>query len=912
MPDSNWENLQEAFHAALAMPVAERAAFIERSSKGDESLRNALESLLKSHEETNNILDTPAYQAAAEMLVDRGALVPGQLVAHYTIISLLGEGGMGRVYLAQDTKLHRRVCLKFLSARFTENPEWLRRFEQEARAASALNNPNILTIYEIGEAEGRRFIATEFIEGQTLRERLRSGLDLQSAINIAIQIASALVAAHRVNIVHRDIKPENVMVRDEDGLVKVLDFGLAKITVEEPTPISSIPSDIWGFDVSTTNPGVLMGTVAYMSPEQARGEAVDARTDIWSLGIVLYEMVSGHVPFGGSTSTEILSAIVSKEAPALKSDDLPDTLTRIIAKVLSNNRERRYAASQELLEDLNDCRELVRNAARIEQSRPSPSTLASSTTTNGNARQPTSSAEYLVSKFSTHKNGVLAVAAIVLLTIVTVLAVYGWRAKQSGGAANTAQIKSLAVLPFRSVGASDNYLGIGIADAVIRKIGQTGKLTVRPTSAVLRYAKDNVDSMEAARELGTDAILEGTVQRAGDRLRVTVNLLRINDGASIYSDNFDLSRADVFAIEDQVAQQVASQLQVSIKAVGPVWSNEKYPTDPKAYEWYIRGVAGLDERGFDSTAMPQMLDTIGFFKKAIEIDPQYALPHAELAFAYAWTAIFLEPGEAKWVDLARAEIKESAELNPNMAESHLARGLLLWSSYEGYQNAEALRELRLAKQLSPNGTIPELPAIYAHVGLDDLAAKETNRQLEINPTSQALKSLPFVLPYLRADPDAWFAQHQRIGDTQLYNAGNAPWYYLRKGRLDDAQRVINERLPKDPPDKEDLLMRQAFVLALRGNFSAAQTKLPDILAKIRIDDENRHHFTYDAACIYALAGNSSEAVRWLKETAATGFPNYPLFARDPFLDRVRQTPEFIQFMAEQRAQWEKYRQEFGG
>src|ERR1043165_7517169 len=274
MPDQQWQNLKEIFHAALALPTHERASFIEKSSKGDESLRKSLESLLRSHEDTDNFLDSPAYAAAAEMLVDGAELRNGQLVAHYKIASLLGEGGMGRVYLAEDTKLHRRVCLKFLSARFTANPEWLRRFEQEARAASALNNPNILTIYEIGEADGHRFIATEFIDGQTLRERLRNGIDIHTAINVAIQIASALVAAHRVNIIHRDIKPENIMVRDEDGLVKVLDFGLAKMSVEDSAPLSA--SESQNADISTTNPGVLMGTVAYMSPEQARGEAVDA------------------------------------------------------------------------------------------------------------------------------------------------------------------------------------------------------------------------------------------------------------------------------------------------------------------------------------------------------------------------------------------------------------------------------------------------------------------------------------------------------------------------------------------------------------------------------------------------------------------------------------------------------------
>ena len=907
MPKSNWENLQEAFHAALAVPVTERAAFIERSSNGDESRRKALEALLKSHEETNNLLDRPAYQAAAEMLVNRGALVPGQLVAHYKIISLLGEGGMGRVYLAEDTKLHRRVCLKFLSARLTLNAEWLRRFEWEARAASALNHPNILTIHEIGEADGHRFIATEFIDGQTLRERLRNGLDTQPAIDIAAQVASALVAAHRVNIVHRDIKPENIMIRNDDGLVKVLDFGLAKVSGEETVAVTN-PIESDGNNIEKTSPGVLMGTLAYMSPEQARGEPVDARTDIWSLAVILYEMVSGHVPFAGASANEILSAIVSKEAAIIKGNDsdVPEALTRIIAKALSKDEAQRYSTSQGLLEDLKGCNDLVRNATTIEQSGRLQTAQPLSKTTSENTAARISSAEYLVNQFSNHKRGALVVAAIVLIAVVSGLFVYSWRAKDSAVAANPTQIKSLAVLPFRSIGAGDNYLGIGIADAVIRKIGQTGKLTVRPTSAVLKFARDDIDSMAAARELGTDAILEGTIQPAGDRLRITVNLLRINDGASLYSDNLDLAAADVFAIQDKVAQQVASRLELRLDSAQQAALNRNYPTSPIAYEAYIKGIFSLDERGYGEEAIPQIQTTIDFFKRAIEIDPKYALAHAQLAFAYAWTAMFIEPANPKWADRAREEIKQAQELDPNLAETHIARGELLTSAYEGYQIEAAIREFVLARQLNPNLSGADLAANYGHIGLEDQAMRELERALAIDPTSQSLKDVTLVLPMLRADADGWFAAHQKIASGGRVD----PWYYLRKDLLDEAQKSIDETLPR-VSENYSLLMEQALLVALRGNTREAEARVPGIIAKIQPTDWRRHHSTYDAACIYALAGNALESVKWLKETAATGFPNYPLFARDPFLDRVRQAPEFIQFMNEHRIEHEKFRQEFG-
>jgi tetratricopeptide (TPR) repeat protein len=269
--------------------------------------------------------------------------------------------------------------------------------------------------------------------------------------------------------------------------------------------------------------------------------------------------------------------------------------------------------------------------------------------------------------------------------------------------------------------------------------------------------------------------------------------------------------------------------------------------------------------------------------------------------------LFIEPANPRWADLAREEIKQSNDLDPNLAETHFAHALLLWSAYEGYQNAEAIRELRLAKELDPNNSSPDLAAIYGHVGLDDLAARELQRALVINPTGQSLKDLTMTLPYLRGDVDEWFSARQKLYPT----AGRpVPWYFLRKGNLEEAQKAIEQRL-SGAPDNYDLLMQQALLFALKGDFRSAQERVPGILAKIQLNDQSRHHSTYDAACIYALAGNSVEAVRWLKETAATGFPNYPLFARDPYLDRIRNSAEFVQFIADQKAQWEKYRQEFG-
>jgi serine/threonine protein kinase len=444
------------------------------------SLRRQVDELLRSHEETGNFVDTPAFQAAAQMLIDGLELKPGTAVAHYKILSLLGEGGMGRVYLAEDTKPHRKVSLKFLSTNFAQDHERMRRFEQEARAISALNHPNILTIHEISESDGHRFIVTELIEGETLRERLRADLDIDEALAIAIQAASALVAAHRVNIVHRDIKPENIMIRRDDRLVKVLDFGLAKTTQGQRGV--DVDSAVDTALIAKTGPGVVMGTVAYMSPEQARGDKADERTDIWSLGVLLYEMVAGSSPFIAASSNEIMSAILSKEpAPALSrySRQLPERLEEIVEKMLTKNRDERYQTSKDLLIDLKRLKQSLETKAAIDRSKSSVkqdlSTDAQRTAGTPGARQ-TSSAEYIVGQVRSHKRG--AIISLALLLVVGAIAVvYGWRLKQAP-ASTEKEIKSLAVMPLESVNPDENHLGLGIADAVILRISQTGKLVV--------------------------------------------------------------------------------------------------------------------------------------------------------------------------------------------------------------------------------------------------------------------------------------------------------------------------------------------------------------------------------------------------------------------------------------------------
>jgi serine/threonine protein kinase/Tol biopolymer transport system component len=356
MTVERWQQIKEIFHASLEREPGERRAFLAQACAGDDALRSEVESLIAAHEREGSFIDSPAYEVAAGWLA--GAEAPaapslvGQKVGRYKILAELGAGGMGEVYLAEDTSLGRKIALKLLPHSFTHDADRLRRFQQEARTASALNHPNIVTIHEIGEQRGRRFIATELIEGQTLRQRLADGpLALSEALDIALQAASALSAAHEAGIVHRDIKPENVMLR-RDGYVKVLDFGLAKLTAPKGGRVSD-PEATTAM-LGNTSPGVVMGTAHYMSPEQARGQETDARTDIWSLGVVLYEMLAGRTPFEGATTADVTVSILEREPPALgaPAGEFPAELDRIVRKALRKDRDERYQTAREMLDDL--------------------------------------------------------------------------------------------------------------------------------------------------------------------------------------------------------------------------------------------------------------------------------------------------------------------------------------------------------------------------------------------------------------------------------------------------------------------------------------------------------------------------------------------------------------------------------
>ncbi|MBA2528033.1 MAG: protein kinase, partial [Pyrinomonadaceae bacterium] len=503
------------------------------------------------------------------LVSDEPMLAAGQRLGQYEAISPLGEGGMGQVYLAVDTRLGRKVALKLLPSSFTGDADRVRRFGQEARAASALNHPNIVTIHEIGQTDSLHFITTEFVDGETLREHMANRrMTVGEALDVAVQVASALSAAHEAGIVHRDIKPENVMLR-RDRIVKVLDFGLAKLL-----PQQALTRDPRAPTKSTvkTNPGVVMGTVGYMSPEQARGLGVDARTNIFSLGVVLFEMVSGRAPFGGETPSHVIVSILESEPPLPGEAEVPTELERIISKALSKDKEERYQTASDLGLDLKNLREELTVESRQKRFHRSEAdggegaireegglntARASATSTAGiTMAHLISSAQYVANGIERHRAGTVfaSVAAFLLLASTVFFSDSPKRGSEA--------IDSVAVLSFVGEGSDPDaeYLADGISDGVISSLSRLPDLRVISLSTALRYKGRQVDPQQVGRELNVRAVLVGRMARRGDLLAISAELVDARDNRRLWGGQYNRKPSELLPLQDEIAREIAGQL----------------------------------------------------------------------------------------------------------------------------------------------------------------------------------------------------------------------------------------------------------------------------------------------------------------------------------------------------------------
>jgi eukaryotic-like serine/threonine-protein kinase len=903
-----WQQAREIFRSALEREASERAAFLNEACTGDESLRLEVESLLASLEEGGSFLETPAYRIAADQGImiteELGAtVVAGQTINHYKITSPLAAGGMGEVYLAEDTRLERRVALKFLPALFTQDERHLRRFKQEARAVAALSHPNVCTIHEVIETgEGRHCIVMEYVEGVTLRERIAEGpMKVVEALDAAVQVASALSAAHAAGVVHRDIKPENIMLR-RDGYVKVLDFGLAKLTEKKSEPLDG-EGKTRVLELKTS-PGMVMGTVAYMSPEQARALPVDARTDVWSLGVVLYEMVAGQQPFDGATATDVIISIagLDPEPLARHAPEVPIQLERIVKKTLAKDREERYQTAEDLLIDLKGLRHELAIEAGVERYKQP--------TANGGPAATTSSHQLITSRLfplGLTRSRILTFTALLGMVIIAGLA-SALFFRQSSPSVLQSEIKSMAVLPLENLSGdtSQDYFAVGMTDALITDLAKVGALRVISLQSVMQYKGAHKPLPEIGRELNVDSVLTGSIVRSGERVRIAVQLIHAATGRNLWADSYQRDLRDVLALQREVTRDIVDEIRIKLTPQEQVRFETVRPVNPEAYDHYLRGKFYLYRQNRDDNEA-----AITALERAVATDPTFAAAHAELAQAYVWKLFFFAREERQWAEKAFVAAEKALSLDPNLAVAYLARGIALWTPANHFPHEKAIGEFRRALSLNPNldEARNQLARIYFHIGAFDEALQESQKAITTNPNNNLAQLrigqiLNFQLKYeqalsvLRAIPQ----------DVNPALVGHQiAWALFNLGRKEEASLLLEQLLRDYPEDSGGVFTSvQAVLAASAGQEHKAEDKI-----KLAVERGKGfghfHHTAYHIACAYVLMNKPDQAIKWLEVTADDGFPCYPLFESDTNLDNLRQDARFVTFLAKQRQQWEHYK-----
>ena len=877
-----WQQLDELFHAALGRSGEDRAAFVKDICADDEMLCKQLERLLVAHEDAGSFIERSAIEIEARAIVDQenvqNDVANGAMVNHYRILSPIAAGGMGQVFLAEDVTLGRQVALKLLPPEFTGHTDRVRRFQQEARAASSLNHPNIITIHEIGQAVDRYYISFEHLQGLNLREYLQGSqsrstnrggnqrLKLTEALSITTQVADALAAVHAKGIVHRDIKPENIMLvtnwrmMQKDTFVKVLDFGIAKLA--EPQIISSKIGATASLPFET-NEGLVIGTANYMSPEQARGEEVDPRTDIWSLGIVLYEMLTGSLPFANDAPQDIITPILNEKLSRLPTP-VSGRINQILKKALCKDREERYQNIRDMFCDL--CEAQEQNAMSAEQTK-SNSTIA----------------KRVVVTFQQHK-----FAAILLLPVLLLAIAIGAYLITTATRA-TANIDSVAVLPFTNINNDPNieYLSDGLSIGLTNRLSQLRQLKVIAQNSAFKYKGKDVDVQEAAKTLRVQAIVVGSIVPHGDSLRIDVELVRAQDKTQLWGQQYDGRTADIQAVQQEIAREIIKTLQVKLTYVEEQRFTKSATNNSDAYQRFLNAELCIRKTGRENTKK-----ALDYSNEAIALDPNFAQAYAGIAEGYNIMAGDdisardgkLDPKETN--ALAKVAARKALLLDETLAKAHtwLARIEL-----DEWDWSDAEREFKRGLELDPN--IPTTHAIYTFYltafGLHAEAMAEIKRAEEVDPLQVRPRYREGVILYYARRYDEAIRQLQNTLDLQPDFSG-AHFFigasYAMKGEY---AKAIAEYAKENSNDNELCIQPYvSFAYAMLG-------KRDESLAILKqLKTTTGYVSPAQLAVLYTGLGNKEAAFESLERAYIEHDLQLQYLKVDPHYDSLRSDPRF--------------------